>query len=281
IVPLPTTIDESFHLPSREVISRYITGKTRAILYSSPGNPTGVIYSRQEMETLAEIALAKGIFLISDEVYREFIYDPSVSFSSVFDFPEIKHQAILTDSISKRFSSCGARVGFLATANEEVLSAVHKFAQARLSSPTVEQRAAEAAYRMDPSYFHPIRAEYRLRRDTLTAGLQAIDGVELHVPEGAFYLMVRLPVDDAERFAIFLLSEFAYQGKTVMVAPANGFYSTPGKGVDEVRIAYVLNQERLVESIRIIERALTVYREKTERKIGVCDLTDSDDFGKS
>jgi aspartate aminotransferase len=259
VVPIPSSIDNAYALPSREEIARFITPRTKVILYISPENPTGIVYDRKEMDTLRELCERFGLYLVSDEVYREFIYDEHVSFTSVLDLEGFEQHAILVDSISKRFSSCGARVGCIVTYNHGVMELVDKFAQARLCPPTVGQLAADAAYRMDPSYFDPIREEYRRRRDTLVAGLRKIPGVHFHVPEGAFYLMARLPVADAEDFCRFLLQDFSQNGATVMLTPGAGFYSTPEKGTDEVRIAYVLECEKIRESTDILAAALAQY----------------------
>jgi aspartate aminotransferase len=267
VVPIPSSFESEYALPSRDQIAQYITPRTKAILYISPENPTGVVYDRQEMDSLRELCERFGLYLISDEVYREFIYDEHVKFTSVLDLPGFDQHAILVDSISKRFSACGARVGCIVTYNQGVMGLVDKFAQARLCPPTVGQLAADAAYRMDPSYFTPIREEYHKRRDTLVAGLRKIPGVSFHVPEGAFYLMARLPVSDAEDFCRFLLADFSLNGKTVMLTPGAGFYSTPARGRDEVRIAYVLESPKIVESTEILARALACYREKHPERI--------------
>jgi aspartate aminotransferase len=236
VVPVPATIDEGFALPSRERISQYISPRTKALLYISPENPTGIVYDTGEL-----------------------IYDDHVTFRSVLELPDLAEHAILVDSVSKRFSSCGARIGSLTTRNRGIMELVDKFAQARLCPPTVGQLAADAAYRMDPAYFEPIRDEYRRRRDLVVEALNRIPGTLFHVPEGAFYLMARLPVDDAEEFARFLLADFSWKGKTVMLAPGQGFYSTPDRGRDEVRIAYVLECGRLAEAMEVLERALEAY----------------------
>jgi aspartate aminotransferase len=260
VVPIPSSIDEGFRLPSREEIARRITPRTKAILYISPENPTGVVYDRRELETLRELCERFGLFLIADEVYREFIYDEHVRFTSLLDLRGFEEHAILIDSISKRFSACGARIGSIVSHNRGVMELVDKFAQARLCPPTVGQLAADAAYRMDPGYFAPIRDEYRKRRDVLVEGLAKIPGTLFHVPEGAFYLMTRLPVADAEDFCRFLLQSFTWNGRTVMLTPGAGFYSTPDKGRDEVRIAYVLETDTIAQSVDIIARALEAYR---------------------
>jgi len=262
VVPIPASIDEGFALPSREKISHYISPRTKALLYISPENPTGIVYDPQELETFRELCQRFGLYLIADEVYREFIYDDHVRFTSVLDLADLGEHAILIDSISKRFSSCGARVGSLTTLNRGIMELVDKFAQARLCPPTVGQLAADAAYRMDPSYFDPIRDEYRRRRDLVVDGLRRIPGTRFHVPEGAFYLMTRLPVKDAEDFSRFLLADFSWKGRTVMLAPGQGFYSTPDRGRDEVRIAYVLECGRLAEAMEILERAIVAYNDR-------------------
>jgi aspartate aminotransferase len=259
VVPIPSSLDTGYALPSREEIAKYITPRTRAILYISPENPTGIVYDRREMETLRELCDRYGLYLIADEVYREFIYDDHVKFTSVLDLPGFGEHAILVDSISKRFSSCGARIGCIVTYNEGVMELVDKFAQARLCPPTVGQLAADAAYRMDPSYFAPVREEYKARRDTMVDGLRAIPGVKFHVPQGAFYLMARLPVDDAEDFCRFLLSDYQRDGQTVMLTPGAGFYSTPRRGHDEVRIAYVLETAKIRTCTSLIGDALERY----------------------
>jgi len=259
VVPIPASIDDGFALPSRERIAACITPRTRALLYISPENPTGIVYDPAELATMRELCRRYGLYLIADEVYREFIYDDHVAFRSVLDLDGMADHAILIDSVSKRFSSCGARIGSLTTRNRGIMELVDKFAQARLCPPTVGQLAADAAYRMDPSYFEPIRDEYRRRRDLVVEALGRIPGTLFHVPEGAFYLMTRLPVQDAEEFARFLLTDFTWKGRTVMLAPGQGFYSTPARGRDEVRIAYVLECGRLAEAMEVLGRGLEAY----------------------
>ena len=259
VVPIPASIDDGFALPSRERIAACITPRTRALLYISPENPTGIVYDPAELETMRDLCRRYGLYLIADEVYREFIYDDHVAFRSVLDLDGMADHAILIDSVSKRFSSCGARIGSLTTRNRGIMELVDKFAQARLCPPTVGQLAADAAYRMDPSYFEPIRDEYRRRRDLVVEALGRIPGTLFHVPEGAFYLMTRLPVQDAEEFARFLLTDFTWKGRTVMLAPGQGFYSTPARGRDEVRIAYVLECGRLAEAMEVLGRGLEAY----------------------
>ncbi|HVP19417.1 MAG TPA: pyridoxal phosphate-dependent aminotransferase [Spirochaetia bacterium] len=262
VVPIPSSLDTGYALPSREEIARYITPRTKAILYISPENPTGIVYDRREMETLREVCERFGLYLISDEVYREFIYDDHVEFTSILALSGFEQHAILIDSVSKRFSCCGARIGCIVSFNTGVMELVDKFAQARLCPPTVGQLAADAAYRMDPSYFIPIREEYHRRRDTLVQGLRGIPGVTFNVPDGAFYLMARLPVADAEDFCRFLLADFSMNGRTVMLTPGAGFYSTPDHGRDEVRMAYVLETGKIEESVRIVSKALEAYKDQ-------------------
>lgn len=260
VVPIPSSIETGFRLPSRDEIAKYITPRTKAILYISPENPTGLVYDKQELLTFRELAERFGLYLIADEVYREFIYDDHVEFTSVLDLHGFEQHAILIDSISKRFSSCGARIGCIVSRNKGVLELVDKFAQARLCPPTVGQLAANAAYNMDPSYFAPIKEEYKARRDTLVKALKDIPGTLFHIPDGAFYVTTRLPVADAEDFCRYLLSDFTWKGKTVMLTPGSGFYSTPDLGKDEVRIAYVLEKEKIEESMEILSRALEQYK---------------------
>ncbi len=262
VVPIPSSIESGYALPSREEIARFITPRTKAILYISPENPTGIVYDRAEMDTLRELCERFGLYLVADEVYREFIYDDHVQFTSVLSLEGFEQHAILIDSVSKRFSSCGARIGCIVSSNRGVMDLVDKFAQARLCPPVVGQLAADAAYRMDPSYFAPIKEEYKRRRDALVDGLREIPGVEFKVPDGAFYLMARLPVADAEDFCRFLLADFEESGKTVMLTPGAGFYSTPDKGRDEVRIAYVLETPKIRESVSLLKHALQRYQSR-------------------
>jgi aspartate aminotransferase len=258
IVPLPLNVEDGFRLPSAEAFEAKITPKTRAILICSPNNPTGTVYSKEELARVVALARKHDLFLIGDEVYKEFVYDGGIH-TSLLEFPEVEDRVIVIDSISKRFSCCGARIGALISKNKQVIETVLKFGQARLCPPSVEQKGALAAYNMGRDYFTPIREEYQKRRDILFEGLKEIPGVVIHRPEGAFYLIVRLPVRDSEHFTVWLLSEFELDGKTVMLAPAGGFYSTPGRGSDEVRIAYVLNGNDLRDSLRILKAGLEKY----------------------
>ena len=258
IVPVPSTIDNNFGLPPVEEFAKKITDKTRAILICNPGNPTGYVYSKEELEQLKEIVLKHDIYLIADEVYAEYLYTEE-PFTSILSFPELKNHAIVIDSESKRFSLCGARSGAIVTRNEEFLGAAMRFAQARLSPVELSQYMATLAHQNVGTYFEDCRAEYLKRRDVLVNGLKEIPGVIVPNPKGAFYCMIQLPVDSAEKFAIWLLESFDSNGETVMLAPGAGFYSTPGAGVQEVRLAYVLKSEDLVRSTEILKEALEQY----------------------
>jgi len=258
IVPLTLHVEDGFRLPPEEEIEARITAKTKAILICSPNNPTGTVYTPEELERVISVAKKNDLFLIGDEVYKEFVYDGGTH-KSILEYEEVKDRVIVVDSISKRFSSCGARVGAVLTRNEELHQSLLKFAQARLCPPSVEQKAALAAYRMGLEYFKPVKEEYERRRDVLYEGLGNIPGIVIHKPQGAFYLIVRLPVKDAEHFVQWMLTDFHLDKETVMVAPAQGFYCSPGRGKDEVRIAYVLKEQDLRRSIDIIKAGLDKY----------------------
>lgn len=261
LIPITTYAEDGFHLPSAKEIESRITPRTRAILFSNPGNPTGVVYTRDELERIVELALKHDLFVISDEVYREFVYEGEAI--SVFDFPELRDHAILVDSISKRISACGARIGVIASRNHTVMDAVNRMAQARLSPPTFGQLGL-ISFLSDPHHADSIAAmiaKFRARRDTMFAALQEIPGIVCRKPAGAFYIFAKLPIDDCERFARFLLTDFDRDGETVMVAPGTGFYGTPGKGKDEVRIAYVLEEEKLVRAANLLREGIAAYRE--------------------
>jgi len=259
IVPLPLKVEDGFRLPPAEKIEALIPPKTRAILLCSPNNPTGTVYSKEELQRVVDVVKKHDLFLIGDEVYKEFVYD-GLKHKSLLEFKEVEDRVVVVDSISKRFSCCGARIGAVITRNQEVYQAILKFAQARLCPPSVEQYAAIAAYKMGMGYFEPIRQEYQRRRDVLYQGLTSIPGVVLRQPEGAFYVLCRLPVKDSEHFVRWMLTDFSINKKTVMTAPGPGFYATPGRGLDEVRIAYVLKEEDLVEAIEILRQGLEKYR---------------------
>ena len=253
--------ENGFHLPAKDAIEAVITPKTKAILICNPNNPTGTAYTPAELNMLAEIAEKHDLFLISDEVYREFVYDGQ-KHSSIMELDRIANKVILVDSVSKRYSVCGARIGLIASHNKEVMEVVLKFAQARLSSPTIEQVGAQAGAEMDASYFEPILKEYQQRRDAIMAGLRKIPGVICEVPGGAFYCIAKLPIDNAENFAKWLLTDFNYKGESVLVAPAQGFYATPGLGVNEIRLSYVLEVPKLVKAMEILGEAIKEYNKK-------------------
>jgi len=261
VVPVISGIETGFALPPIEAFEKLITPKTKAILICNPGNPTGYLYSKEEILKLAEIVKKHDLFLIADEVYREFIYDGEKHFS-VMNVPGLEEHAIMIDSVSKRYSMCGARIGCIVSKNAEVMVTAMKFAQARLSPPTYAQIASEAALETPQSYFDDVISEYKDRRDTLIAELQKIEGVTVATPKGAFYCIAKLPIDNADKFAQWLLESYDFNGETVMVAPAAGFYSTPNVGLDEVRIAYVLKKVDLIKSVQILKEAIAVYNKK-------------------
>ncbi len=260
VVPVISTIENNFALPPIEEFEKLITPKTKAILICNPGNPTGYLYSEEEINKLANIVKKHNLFLIADEVYREFVYDGN-NHVSVMSKPGLDEHAIMIDSVSKRYSMCGARIGCLVSRNKEVIQTVLKFAQARLSPPTLAQIASEAALETPQSYFDNVITEYVDRRNTLIAELQKIDGIKVATPKGAFYCIAELPIKNADAFAQWLLEKFDVNGETVMVAPAAGFYSTPGIGLNQIRIAYVLKKESLVKAVNILKEALKVYKD--------------------
>ena len=260
IVPVISSIETGFALPPIEEFEKLITPKTKAILICNPGNPTGYLYSEAEINQLAEIVQKHDLFLIADEVYREFTYDGYQHYS-VMNVAGLENHAIMIDSVSKRFSMCGARIGCIVSKNKDVMAAAMKFAQARLSPPTYAQIASEAALDTPQSYFDEVIKEYKERRDILVAELEKIEGVVVAVPKGAFYCIAKLPIASANDFAQWLLESYDLNGETVMVAPAAGFYSSPNVGLDEVRIAYVLKKEDLIKSVRILKEALAVYHQ--------------------
>ena len=258
VVPVISTIDTGFALPPIADFEKLITPKTKAILICNPGNPTGYLYSKDEMMQLAALVKKYDLFLIADEVYREFTYDGDIHYS-VMNIPGIEENAIMIDSVSKRYSMCGARIGCIVSKNKEVMATAMKFAQARLSPPTYEQIASEAALDTPQSYFDEVITEYKDRRDTLISELNKIEGVKVANPKGAFYCIAQLPVDNADTFAQWLLESYDLNGETVMVAPAAGFYSTPNVGLNEVRIAYVLKKADLIRSVQILKEAIKTY----------------------
>jgi aspartate aminotransferase len=256
--PVPLSIKNGFHLPSENVIEKFITRRTRAILFCNPANPTGTIYSKEEIQRLVHLSQKYGLFILSDEVYREFAYDAKVL--SIEEFPEIRDRAILLDSCSKRFNVCGVRIGLLASHNKEIISSVLKFSQARLSVATIEQLAMVPLLEDPEIYTQPLVEEFRKRRDVVCEQLQSIPGVTFYKPEGAFYITIGLPVQDAEHFSKWLIEEYDDDHETVLLAPAQGFYATPGKGKNEVRLAFMLKVEDLKRSLVILKKALEVYQ---------------------
>ena len=261
IVPVTSSVEQDFALPPMEAFEARITTKTRAILICNPGNPTGVLYPREALEKLAEIAKKHDLFLIADEVYREFVYDGNEHHSTL-GLKGLEQNVVVIDSISKRFSACGARIGCIVSRNAELMQMVLKMAQARLSPPTFGQLGAEAVYQLPPSYYDGVVQEYAKRRDILKASLDQIPGVVCPHVNGAFYAMVRLPVADSEDFCQWMLEKFSYEGATVMMAPGAGFYATPGLGQDEVRIAYVLNCDDLAQAMECLKKGLEAYNNR-------------------
>lgn len=258
VVPVTAKIDDGFALPPISDFESKITSKTKGILICNPGNPTGYLYSQSELEQLRDLVLKHDLFLFADEVYREFMYDGAVPYS-VMNLEGLEQHAIMIDSISKRYSMCGARIGAMITRNRLVMAAALKFAQARLSPPTFGQLAGIAALDTPSSYFEGVVNEYVHRRDILVDGLNAIPGVKCPKPKGAFYCIAQLPIDDADVFCQWMLEKFEYQNQTVMMAPATGFYATAGLGKNEVRLAYVLNTDALKNALIVLEEALKVY----------------------
>lgn len=262
IIPILTSSTNGFHLPAEKEIEKKITKKTRAILYCNPNNPTGTVYTRREVEMLIKIAKKYGLFLISDEVYREFTYDGKKQVSLLSYMKRLSKQTVVVDSLSKRYSLCGARLGCLVSLNKQVMDGVLRIAQSRLSAGLIDQTVAKKITAVPLSHFKKIKSEYEKRRDILYQGLKQIPGVFIPKPEGAFYTIVKLPVADSEDFCRWLLTDFRLNNETVMLAPAAGFYSTPGLGKNEVRIAYVLNCTKLKSTIKILETALNEYNKK-------------------
>jgi len=258
VIPVISSIETGFALPPIEEFEKLITSNTKAILICNPGNPTGYLYSEEEIKQLAAIVKKHDLFLIADEVYREFTYD-GYKHHSIMNVSGLEENAIMIDSVSKRFSMCGARIGCIVSKNKEVMATAMKFAQARLSPPTYAQIASEAALDTPQSYFDEVITEYKERRDILVNELNKIEGVKVAIPKGAFYCIVKLPISNANDFAQWLLETYDFNGETVMVAPAAGFYSSPNVGLDEVRIAYVLKKEDLIKSVQILKEALSVY----------------------
>ena len=258
VVPVVSNIENNFALPPIDEFEKLITPKTKAILICNPGNPTGYLYTREEIKKLASIVKKHNLFLVADEVYREFIYDGREHYSILQEMG-LEDHAIIIDSVSKRYSMCGARIGYLVSKNKEVIRTALKFAQARLSPPTYAQIASEAALDTPQSYFDDVKKEYEERRNILITELNKLEGVVVAQPQGAFYCIAQLPIDNADTFAQWLLEDFNLNGETVMVAPAAGFYATEGLGTNQIRIAYVLEKEDLKRAVHILKEALKVY----------------------
>lgn len=260
VVPVISKIEDNFALPPIEAFEKLITSKTKGILICNPGNPTGYLYSKEEIKKLADIVKKHDLFLIADEVYREFAYD-GATHHSILQEEGLEDYAIVIDSVSKRYSMCGARIGCLVSKNKQVIQTALKFAQARLSPPTLAQIASEAALETPQSYFDDVIEEYVERRNTLIHELNKVEGVKVANPKGAFYCIAELPIKNSDAFAQWLLEDFDVDGETVMVAPAAGFYSSPGVGLNQIRIAYVLNKDSLIKSVNILKEALKVYKD--------------------
>lgn len=267
VIPVISTIESGFTLPTIEEFEKAITPRSKAILICNPNNPTGYLYSESEINQLGELVKKHDLFLIADEVYREFIYDDRDKHFSVMNLQGIEQNVIMIDSVSKRYSMCGARIGCMVTKNKEVIAAAMKFAQARLCPPTIEQIACEAAIDTPQSYFDEVISEYKERRDTLISELHKIEGVVVTTPKAAFYCIAQLPVDNTDDFAQWLLESYNSNGETVMVAPAGGFYSSLGVGLNQVRIAYVLNKEDLTRAVQILKDAIEVYNSEKKQSI--------------
>ncbi len=259
VVPVVSKIEDNFALPPIEDFEKLITPRTKAILICNPGNPTGYLYSKEEIQKLAALVKKHNIYLVADEVYREFTYD-NKTHASILKEEGLEEHAIVIDSVSKRYSMCGARIGYLVSKNKEFIATAMKFAQARLSPPTYAQIASEAALDTPDSYFAEVKTEYVARRNLLIAELEKIEGIKIARPQGAFYCIAELPIKDADHFAQWLLEDFNLNNETVMVAPAAGFYATEGLGKNQIRIAYVLDQESLKRAVQILKEALKSYK---------------------
>ena len=260
IHPIPTSADNGYRFADRKLIESQINERTRAILVTNPGNPTGVVLTHEELRTIADVAKEHNLFVIGDEVYREFVYGGE-QLATIGQFEDINENAVIIDSVSKRFSACGARIGTIITRNKELQQNLMKFCQARLSVATLDQIASAALYSVDSDYFDAVRKEYKLRRDTCYNKLLEIPGVVVKEPQGAFYMMAALPVDNADTFQKWLLTDFDDNGDTVMFAPGEGFYATPGKGLNEIRIAYVLKQKDLERAMDLLALGIKKYNE--------------------
>lgn len=257
INPITTLAENGFHLPSKEEITSKINDKTKAVLFSNPGNPTGVVYTKEEIEMISDISIENNLWIIADEVYREFVYEGE--YTSLGNIDRVKDRVIIIDSVSKRYSACGARIGSVSSKNKDYIASMLKLCQARLSVPTLEQVGAIELYNTDNSYLKEVNEEYKARRDVLYNELMKVPGVICEMPTGAFYIVAKLPVENADHFTKWLLSDFDIDGETVMPCPAEGFYMTPGLGVDEIRLAYVLNSDDLAKAARLLKEGLEAY----------------------
>lgn len=262
VVPIPTTAESGYHYANLELLESKVTSKTKVLCISNPGNPTGTLLTRDDMRLIADFVKKHDLWLIADEAYREFIYEEDGRLSTFAEFNDISDRTIIIDSISKRFSACGARIGFLMTKNAQLYENLMKLAQCRLSCPTLDQEGAAALYNLDPHYFDSTRATYKSRRDCLYNELLKIDGIVCQKPGGAFYMMAKLPIEDSEDFLTYLINEFDHNGESVMFAPGNGFYEDADKGKNEIRIAYILNETDLKRSIQLLRLGLESYKAK-------------------
>lgn len=258
--PITTKAEMGFHLPSKEEITSRINSKTKGILLSNPGNPTGTVYTKEEIDMIGKIAIENNLWIIADEVYREFVYD-GLSYTSFGNVKEIEDRVVIIDSVSKRYSACGARIGSIASKNKGLIAQILKLCQGRLCVPTLEQIGSVELYKTPTSYFKEVNEEYRRRRDVLYNELMKVDGVVCKKPTGAFYIVAKLPVENAEDFVIWMLKDFNKDNETVMVCPAEGFYSTEGLGRDEIRLAYILNEDDLLKAASILKEGLEKYVE--------------------
>lgn len=269
VVPFLTKAEDGFHLPAKEVIEAKITPKTRAIMISNPGNPTGVVYSYDEIRMLSDICKEKNIYLIADEVYREFVYD-GLKYTSALYMDDIKDRVILIDSISKRYSACGARIGLVASKNKELIAQIMKLCQVRLCVPTLEQLAAANLINTPKEYFDKVKKEYESRRNIMFEKLSNMPGVICEKPTGAFYIVAKLPIKSGEDFAKWMLTDFSYDNKTVMVAPAEGFYATKGLGLSEIRLSYCINTDALADAMDILSKGLEAYKKVEAKETITC-----------
>jgi len=263
LVPVTLKIQNNFHLPKKEEIEKKITKKTKAILINSPCNPTGAVYTKSELQKIADLAKKHNLFIISDEVYNEFVFDNAETdhglFISMMSFPKIQQQLILIDSVSKKLSACGARIGCLVSKNKDIMATTLKFAQARLSSPSIEQYLLTPILKNSKPYVKKLNQEYQKRRNVVFDGLKQIKGITCLKPEGAFYIIAKLPINNAEKFCAWLLDKFDYKGYTLMLSPAKDFYASKNLGTKEIRIAYVLNCQKLKKAMKILEKAINTY----------------------